>query len=200
MDKNLTDKGRFCATVDYLELNNVVSGGCAVKHFPIYRWKNWILFSFLMWVKCVCKWENKSDRMRPSSEVPIFSSAPIRPANPLRGTKSVARAQNNQTWNASAVEEHPWGSEAKMAGTWHQTGTVKPDLTRAFRAGEGQAIFSSERFPVRWVIMQPYWNLNHTMSYNVNKMTAPFSHCSIQSPFERDNKPFLWSSRGCRVH
>lgn len=154
----------------------------------------------LKWVKCVCKWENKSDRMRPWSEVPIFSSAPTRPENPLRGTKSVARAQNNQTWNASAVEEDPRGSEAKMTGTWHHTGTVKPDLTRAFRAGEGQAIFSSERFPVTRVIMQPYWNLNHTMSYNVNKMTAPSSHCSIQSLFERDNKPFFWSSRGCRVH
>lgn len=79
-------------------------------------------------------------------------------------------------------------------------GRTKPDLTQAFRAGEGQAIFSSERFPVTRVIMQTYWNLNHTMFYNVNKMTAPPSHCSIQSLFERDNKAFLWSSRGCRVH
>lgn len=142
----------------------------------------WILFLFK--VSSVCKWENKSDSMRLWSEVPIFSSAPIMPANPLRGTKNVvhnARAQNNQTRNASAVEEDPQGTEAKMAGTWHHTGMVKPDLTQAFRASEGQAIISSERFPVTRVIMQPYWNLNHTMSYNVNKMTAPSSHCSIQS-------------------
>lgn len=34
-------------------------------------------------------------------------SALIRPANPLTGTKSIARAHNNQTWTASAVEENP---------------------------------------------------------------------------------------------
>lgn len=88
----------------------------------------------LKWVKCVCKWENKSDGMRLWSEVPIFSSAPIRPANPLRGTKSVARAQNNQTWNASAVEEDPRGREAKMAGTWHHTGKDKTWFNSSFQS------------------------------------------------------------------
>lgn len=34
-------------------------------------------------------------------------SALIRPAYPLTGTKSIARAHHNQTWTASAVEEDP---------------------------------------------------------------------------------------------
>lgn len=52
MDNTLMDKGRFCATTDYLELNSVVSGECAVKHFTIYRWKNG--FGFLFKVSKVC--------------------------------------------------------------------------------------------------------------------------------------------------
>lgn len=51
------DKSRYCATMDYLQVNTVVSGECAGKHFTIYRWKD--RFCFLLKASKECVNEKK---------------------------------------------------------------------------------------------------------------------------------------------